>query len=119
MLHAARRNDRDRPDELIPKRRGLHEMERYQLSTSFPFGFIKRAIDRGRKTDSGLSARWRKVDPKLLAMCRSAESTGSTMRPRRGGIGRVLRGEGIPQRRKPAVDLLAAQCARACWSRGR
>ena len=34
------------PVELLPKRRGLHRLNRHQISTSFPFGFIKRAIER-------------------------------------------------------------------------
>src|SRR5215204_5347563 len=44
MLHAAPGTSAVVPMEVIPKRRGLHHFEQFQLSTSFPFGFIKRAI---------------------------------------------------------------------------
>src|SRR3954470_7245449 len=37
MLHAAAHHTAVVPIEVIPKRRGLHEMDRYQVSTSFPF----------------------------------------------------------------------------------
>src|SRR3954453_1123087 len=53
MLHAAAKMTATVPIEVMPKRRGLHEMNRYQVSTSFPFGFIKRAVER-RGKDSGL-----------------------------------------------------------------
>src|SRR5436189_177389 len=43
LLHAAARTTATVPTQGIPKRRGLHHMNRYQISTSFPFGFIKRA----------------------------------------------------------------------------
>jgi uncharacterized protein (DUF58 family) len=86
LLHAAAQTDATVPVQVIPKRRGLHTFDRYQLSTSFPFGFIKRAIER-RHTDAIIvypaTAR---VDPRLLALCQPAEKNGPTMRPRRGGI---------------------------------
>src|SRR2546423_4715628 len=46
MLHAAPRTSATVPTQVVPKRRGLHVFDRYKLSTSFPFGFIKRALDR-------------------------------------------------------------------------
>lgn len=85
MLHAAAGNTATVPVEVLPKRRGLHELERYQVSTSFPFGFIKRAVERRQKDLILICPAIGKVDPKLLAMCRSADTTGPTMRPRRGG----------------------------------
>src|SRR3989442_274086 len=44
LLHAAAGTTATVPIEATPKRRGLHEMNSYQISTSFPFGFIKRAV---------------------------------------------------------------------------
>jgi uncharacterized protein (DUF58 family) len=85
LLHVAPKSMTTVPVQLIPKRRGLHAMGRYQLSTSFPFGFIKRAIDRRQDDRFLVFPPLAQVDPKLLAMCRSAESSGSSMRPRRGG----------------------------------
>jgi uncharacterized protein (DUF58 family) len=85
LLHVAPKSTTTVPVQLTPKRRGLHAMGRYQLSTSFPFGFIKRAIDRRQEDRFLVFPPLAEVDSKLLAMCRSAESTGTTMRPRRGG----------------------------------
>jgi uncharacterized protein (DUF58 family) len=85
LLHVAPRTTSTGPVQLIPKRRGLHSMGRYQLSTSFPFGFIKRAIDRRQDDRFLVFPTLAEVDSKLLSLCRSAESTGTTMRPRRGG----------------------------------
>src|SRR5439155_17552489 len=69
----------------MPKRRGLHEMNRYQVSTSFPFGFIKRAVERRQKDTVLVYPALGQVESKLLTMCRSADTSGATMRPRRGG----------------------------------
>jgi uncharacterized protein (DUF58 family) len=85
MLHAAARQTATVPVEVMPKRRGLHEMDRYQLSTSFPFGFIKRAAERRQKDSVLVYPALGQVDPKFLTLCRSADTSGATMRPRRGG----------------------------------
>jgi uncharacterized protein (DUF58 family) len=85
MLHAAPRTSATVPTQVIPKRRGLHVFDRYQLATSFPFGFIKRAIDRREHETVLIFPAIGQVDPKLLAMCQSADRSGATMRPRRGG----------------------------------
>src|SRR5439155_25393867 len=85
MLHAAARTTAVVPIGVLPKRRGLHEMNRYQLSTSFPFGFIKRAVERRQKDAVLVYPALAQVDSKLLTMCRSADTSGATMRPRRGG----------------------------------
>ena len=85
MLHAAARNTAIVPIQTIPKRRGLHEMHRYQISTSFPFGFIKRAVERRQKDNVLIYPALAKVDPKLMQLCRSSDTSGAHMRPRRGG----------------------------------
>ncbi|MBC8106137.1 MAG: DUF58 domain-containing protein [Anaerolineae bacterium] len=85
MLHAAPRTAAIIPSQVTPKRRGLHVMDRFQLSTSFPFGFIKRANERKHHESIVIYPALAEVDPKLLQLMRSAESTGATMRPRRGG----------------------------------
>jgi len=85
MLHAAPRTVATVPTEVIPKRRGLHVFDRYQLATSFPFGFIKRAHDHCEHETILIFPAIGQVDPKLLAMCQSADRSGATMRPRRGG----------------------------------
>jgi uncharacterized protein (DUF58 family) len=85
MLHAAPRTSATVATQVVPKRRGLHVFDRYQLSTSFPFGFIKRALDRREHETILIFPAIGQVDPKLLAMCQSADRSGATMRPRRGG----------------------------------
>src|SRR3954447_8947167 len=85
MLHTAPRTTASVPTEVLPKRRGLHVFDRYQLSTSFPFGFIKRALDRREHETVLIFPALAQVDPKLLQMCRSADRSGASMRPRRGG----------------------------------
>ena len=85
MLHAAAKNTAIVPIEAIPKRRGLHEMHRYQISTSFPFGFIKRAVERRQKDNVLIYPALGKVDAKLMQLCRSSDTSGAHMRPRRGG----------------------------------
>ena len=85
MLHAAPRMTASVPSLVIAKRRGLNELERFQISTSFPFGFIKRAVTRRHKDRLLIYPPLARVDAKLLAMCRSADLTGETSRARPGG----------------------------------
>lgn len=85
MLHAAARMSASVPVLVIPKRRGLHELDRYQLVTSFPFGFVKRAVTGRRKDMLLVHPPLGEVHPRLLAMCRSADLTGETVRPQPGG----------------------------------
>lgn len=86
LLHAAAGMTANVPAEMLPKRRGLHELDRYQLSTSFPFGFIKRAVARRDKDTVLILPAIGQVSRRVLAMCKSAENTGSSMRPRAGGM---------------------------------
>src|SRR3954470_16791475 len=86
LLHASARTTATVPVELLPKRRGLHHLDRHQISTSFPFGFIKRAIDRRKRDQFLIFPALATVDQKLLSQMRSAESSGPMMRPRRGGM---------------------------------
>jgi len=85
LLHAAASTTASVPAELFPKRRGIHNLERYQISTSFPFGFVKRATNRRDKDTVLVLPPIGEVSQRLLALCRSAENTGATMRPRAGG----------------------------------
>ena len=85
LLHAAGGQAPAVPAEVTPKRRGVHTFDRYQVSTSFPFGFIKRAVERAAQDTIIVHPAVGTVSPRLLAMCRPAEKTGPTMRPRRGG----------------------------------
>jgi uncharacterized protein (DUF58 family) len=85
MLHAAAGRTATVPITVIPKRRGSHKLGTYQVSTSFPFGFVKRAVT-GRSDESILVyPAVGVVSPRLLALCRSAERGGANMKPRRNG----------------------------------
>jgi uncharacterized protein (DUF58 family) len=86
LLHVAPRTSATAPAELIPKRRGLHQLDRFQVSTSFPFGFIKRAVERSRSDTLLVYPPIGRINGKLLTLFKSAERSGSSMRPRRGGM---------------------------------
>jgi uncharacterized protein (DUF58 family) len=85
LLHTAAGTEASVPVELLPKRRGIHALNRFQISTSFPFGFIKRAIERSHPDTLVVYPAVGRVDQRVLAMCQPAEKTGPTMRPKRGG----------------------------------
>lgn len=85
MLHAAAGMTATVPTEVIPKRRGLLELDQYQISTSFPFGFIKRATIHTQRDTMIIYPAIGRVNPRLLSLCRAADKSGPTMRPRRGG----------------------------------
>lgn len=85
MLHAAAGMTAMVPTEVIPSRRGLHELDRFQISTSFPFGFVRRAFT-DRQTDRLLVyPAVGTVDKAVLNLCRATDHTGAAMRPRQGG----------------------------------
>ena len=85
LLHVAAGMSTTIAEELHPKRRGLCELDRYQLSTGFPFGFVKRAAVCHQKESIIVFPALAKVDRHVLAMCLSAEKFGARMRPRKGG----------------------------------
>lgn len=89
MLHAAAGHTAVVPADVLPRRRGLHRFNRFQLSSSFPFGFIKRAIEKQQPDSVLVFPAAGKVDPKVLTLCRAAEKTGAMMRPRRGGVDEI------------------------------
>ena len=85
ILHAANKMLAAVPAEVLPLRRGLFELNRFQLSTSFPFGFIKRAID-GRKRDTLLVLpAIGSMSRELMRRFKSSQSVGMNVRPRSGG----------------------------------
>jgi uncharacterized protein (DUF58 family) len=85
LLHAAPGMSAVVPSELIPKRRGVYAFERINVSTSFPFGFIRRSLGRREKDSLLIYPAIGQVDPKLLLRFRAAEKSGAMLRPRRGG----------------------------------
>jgi uncharacterized protein (DUF58 family) len=85
MLHAAAKTTTVVSSQLTPKRRGLDHLDRHQVLTSFPFGFIRRASQLSQKDSLLIYPAIGQVDQKVIQMCQSAETSGATMRPRRGG----------------------------------
>ncbi|MDP9174630.1 MAG: DUF58 domain-containing protein [Planctomycetota bacterium] len=85
LLHSAAGTTVQVPIEVYPKRRGLHKLSKFQLSTSFPFGFIHRAIARRQEDSILIYPAAAEVSPNLIALCRSAERGGADMRPRANG----------------------------------
>jgi uncharacterized protein (DUF58 family) len=85
LMHAPPGHRATASIELIPKRRGLHELGRYQIATGFPFGFLRRTADRHHAEQILVFPAIGEVDRELLARCRSAENSGASMRPREGG----------------------------------
>ncbi|MBV8781053.1 MAG: DUF58 domain-containing protein [Phycisphaerae bacterium] len=85
MLHAAAKNTAMIPAELLPRRRGMHRLNRFQVSSSFPFGFIKRAWDREKTETLLIYPPVARVSERLTNLLQSSENSGASMRPRRGG----------------------------------
>lgn len=85
VMHTAAGYSASVAAEVVPLRRGLHRLERYQLSTSFPFGFIKRAIIRRQLDHILIHPVQGAVEPRAMLRFLSAESTGTNQRPREGG----------------------------------
>ena len=85
MLHAANRMTATIVTEVLPKRRGVVKLDRYQLSTSFPFGFIKRAVDRREPASLLVLPAIGSMRRDLLTRFRSARSSGVKVRPSSGG----------------------------------
>ncbi len=85
LVHAPPSGTVGVPVTLLPKRRGLHQLDRYVVSTGFPFGFLRQATERRRADSIVVYPPVGRVDPRVLAMAEPAEKTGPTMRPRRGG----------------------------------
>jgi uncharacterized protein (DUF58 family) len=86
LLHVAANATAIVPAELVPRRRGLHALDRLQISTSFPFGFIKRMQERSVRDSLLVYPPIGNIHGKLLTLFQSAERSGSSMRPRRGGM---------------------------------
>ena len=85
LLHAAARGSATVQTRVTPKRRGLHAMDRYQLVTSFPFGFIKRAVIRRAEDSILVYPPTGDVDRRLIRRFRPSRSRGAETRPREGG----------------------------------
>jgi len=85
LLHAAAGAHVVIGTELMPRRRGLYAFDEFQVRTSFPFGFIRRAQRHRQPETFIVFPAIGRVKPGFLEACRSAESSGIRLRPTRGG----------------------------------
>lgn len=85
LLHAAAGTSAAVKVEVTPKRRGVYSLGAYQVSTGFPFGFVKRAVTRYQADSLVIFPPLAQVDGRLLRWLRSSETAGVTVRPQRGG----------------------------------
>jgi uncharacterized protein (DUF58 family) len=85
MLHAAAGMSANVPVEVIPKRRGRYKLGRYQLRTSFPFGFVIRTLSKNEPDAILVAPAIGRVSDQLLELCRSSERADAPMKPHRGG----------------------------------
>lgn len=85
LLHAAPGKTASIPCELLPRRRGVYELNHYQLSTTFPFGFIKRSLRGQLRGRVAIFPAVAEVDRRLLSLCRAADQAGQSARARPGG----------------------------------
>jgi uncharacterized protein (DUF58 family) len=85
LLHAAPGKTASIPCELLPRRRGIYELDHYQLSTTFPFGFIKRSLRRRHRERVAIFPPVAEVERRLLSLCRAADEAGQSARARPGG----------------------------------
>ncbi len=86
LLHVANAQSATISCDIIPKRRGRQVFDRFQLATSFPFGFIKRAVTRANHETLLVFPALARVAPDLLRSFRSAENLGQNIRPKLGGM---------------------------------
>jgi uncharacterized protein (DUF58 family) len=85
LLHTAGRGTAMIQVEVTPKRRGAYALGQYQTATSFPFGFVKRAVIRHQEDVIVVFPALARVDSRVLRLLRSSETAGVTVRPQRGG----------------------------------
>jgi uncharacterized protein (DUF58 family) len=85
LLHVASGMTAEIAADVVPLRRGWVQLERFQLSTSFPFGFIKRAVVRTREDRLLVGPPRAALDTASLDRFLSADSTGLNQQPRAGG----------------------------------
>ncbi|MGA2230111.1 MAG: DUF58 domain-containing protein [Tepidisphaeraceae bacterium] len=85
LLHAAAGMTASVPMEFVPARRGKHQLGHFQLSTSFPFGFIRRAFDRAEPDALLVCPPLGRVSRQLLGLCRTDQRDNAPVKPRPGG----------------------------------
>lgn len=85
LLHAAAGMTASVPMDFVPARRGKHAMGHFQLSTSFPFGFIRRAVDRVEPDALLVCPPIGRVSRQLLGLCRTDQRDNAPVKPRPGG----------------------------------
>jgi uncharacterized protein (DUF58 family) len=85
LLHAAAGMTANVDCRVLPKRRGRYALGLYQLSTSFPFGFIKRALTRTEEQVALVGPPLGECSNRLLGLSRCDQRADAPVAPRRGG----------------------------------
>ena len=86
LLHAPPGAEAIATAEVVPLARGWVRFDRHQLTTSFPFGFVRRSLVRRKLPDRLLvHPPPGAVEPTSVLRFLSAESSGLAQRPRSGG----------------------------------
>ena len=85
LLHAAAGMTASVPVTVMPKRRGRHLLGKYQLGTSFPFGFVKRAFMKKEQDVVLVCPAIGHASRQLLGLCRTDQRADAPIKPRRGG----------------------------------
>ncbi|HEX8915661.1 MAG TPA: DUF58 domain-containing protein [Humisphaera sp.] len=85
LMHAAAGRTVAVRAEVVPTRRGVQPLDRFQLATGFPFGFVRRATVHRQADKLLVYPAIGQVDRAVLQWCRAAEHSGAAVRPRQGG----------------------------------
>ncbi|HVT89424.1 MAG TPA: DUF58 domain-containing protein [Tepidisphaeraceae bacterium] len=85
VLHAPARASGLASTVVLAKRRGMHDLNRYQIAASFPFGFIRRAIEGSTHDSLMVYPAIGKVDPSIMQLCHGQPGAGSMSNASFGG----------------------------------
>ena len=81
LLHTAARQTAVITCEVLPRRRGIYPLNEFQLTTGFPFGFVRRSIEGSQFERLLIYPAIGSVSPRLIALCRSADRSGMRVKP--------------------------------------
>ncbi len=85
LAHLAPRGRTSIAIEVIPRRRGVLKLDKLELNTGYPLGFARRVRMVEQRHSMVVFPALGRVDERLLKMCRSADASGASVRPRGGG----------------------------------
>jgi uncharacterized protein (DUF58 family) len=85
LPHLAARSQTSITIDLTPRCRGVLKLDAIDISTGYPLGFAVRTHTVGQRESMVVFPALGRVDDRLMRMCRAADASGATMRPRGGG----------------------------------